>query len=91
MTGERRGVSPTWVSGRSHGSKTGFYTDEFLDQSFKAPEEIRKANLCRADLRMAKLEGVDFYLVDLRGAKFDPGMEEHLERCGAILYDRCVD
>lgn len=70
------------------GSKTGFYTDEYLDQSFKAPEEIRKANLCGADLRGAKLDNVDFYLVDLRGAKFDPEVEDHLEHCGAILFDR---
>ena len=30
----------------SEGSRTGFYTDEFTEQDFKAPEEIRKANLC---------------------------------------------
>jgi uncharacterized protein YjbI with pentapeptide repeats len=73
-----------------HGSKTGFYTDDYHDQDFKAPEEIRKANLCGADLRGAKLDGVDFYLVDLRGAKFDAGTREHLARCGAILFDRCA-
>jgi len=71
-----------------HGSKTGFYTDDYHDQGFKAPEEIRKANLCGADLRGAKLEGVDFYLVDLRGAQFDAEWTDHLENCGAILYDR---
>src|SRR5439155_18917346 len=27
------------------GSRTGFYTDDFADRDFKAPEEIRKANL----------------------------------------------
>ncbi len=73
-----------------HGSKTGFYTDDYHDQDFKAPEEIRKANLCGADLRGAKLDGVDFYLVDLRGAKFDASYRDHLARCGAILYDRCA-
>jgi uncharacterized protein YjbI with pentapeptide repeats len=67
------------------GSRTGFYTDEYEEQSFKAPEEVRKANLCGADLRGAKLEGVDFYLVDLRGAVYDPDQAEHLRRCGAIL------
>src|SRR5262249_42273125 len=70
------------------GSRTGFYTDDFLEQDFKAPEEIRKANLCGADLRGAKIDDVDFYLVDLRGAQFDPEQEDHLRRCGAILEDR---
>jgi uncharacterized protein YjbI with pentapeptide repeats len=71
-----------------HGSKTGFYTDEYHDQGFKAPEEIRKANLCGADLRGAKLDDVDFYLVDLRGALFDAAAEAHLAQCGAILVER---
>jgi uncharacterized protein YjbI with pentapeptide repeats len=70
------------------GSRTGFYTDDYDEQTYKAPEDIRKANLCGADLRGAKLEGVDFYLVDLRGAAFDPGQAEHLRRCGAILAAR---
>src|SRR5262249_48722367 len=52
------------------GSKTGFYTDELNEQDFKSPDEIRKANLCGADLRGAKIDNVDFYLVDLRFAKY---------------------
>jgi uncharacterized protein YjbI with pentapeptide repeats len=71
------------------GSKTGFYTDDYEEQDFKSPEEIRKANLCFADLRGAVLEKVDFYLVDLRGALLDPEQEEHVRRCGAILEARC--
>src|SRR5262249_55619634 len=67
------------------GSRTGFYTDDSEEQTYKSPEEIRKANLCGADLRGAKLDGLDFYLVDLRGAVYDPDQEEHLRRCGAIL------
>lgn len=67
------------------GSKTGFYTDDFDEQSYKAPEDIRKANLCGADLRGAILDGVDFYLVDLRGAQFDEKYADHFRRCGAIL------
>jgi uncharacterized protein YjbI with pentapeptide repeats len=70
------------------GSRTGFYTDEFDEQDFKSPEEIRKANLRGADLRGATVEGADFYLVDLREAKYDSRQAQHFARCGAILYDR---
>jgi uncharacterized protein YjbI with pentapeptide repeats len=70
------------------GSKTGFYTDEFNEQDYKAPEEIRKANLRGADLRGANIVGTDFYLVDLREAKFSKSQREHLARCGAILSGR---
>lgn len=70
------------------GSRTGFYTDEFDEQSFKAPEEIRKANLRGADLRGALVEETDFYLVDLRDARFDMEQERHFRRCGAILETR---
>jgi uncharacterized protein YjbI with pentapeptide repeats len=70
------------------GSRTGFYTDDYDEQTYKAPEEIRKANLCGADLRGATLDDVDFYLVDLRGALYDEKWEEHLRRCGAILEAR---
>jgi uncharacterized protein YjbI with pentapeptide repeats/energy-coupling factor transporter ATP-binding protein EcfA2 len=70
------------------GSRTGFYTDDYEEQSYKAPEEIRKANLCHADLRGARLDGVDFYLVDLRGARYDREHEDHFRRCGAILQPR---
>ena len=70
------------------GSRTGFYTDDYDDQDFKSPEEIRKANLRGADLRGAFLEGVDFYLVDLRGAWIDPEHVPHLRSCGAILESR---
>jgi uncharacterized protein YjbI with pentapeptide repeats len=70
------------------GSRTGFYTDDYEEQSYKAPEEIRKANLCRADLRGGRLDDVDFYLVDLRGALYDSRYKDHLRRCGAILHSR---
>jgi uncharacterized protein YjbI with pentapeptide repeats len=74
----------------SHGTRTGFYTDDYNEQDFKSPEEIRKANLRGADLRGAKIEGVDFYLVDVRDALYDPQQEAHLRRCGAILKTRAV-
>jgi uncharacterized protein YjbI with pentapeptide repeats len=67
------------------GSRTGFYTDDEGEQYFKPPEEIRKANLCGADLRGARVSGVDFYLVDLRGAVYDDLQEGHFRHCGAIL------
>ncbi len=72
----------------SYGSRTGFYTDELNEQDFKSPEEIRKANLRGADLRGAKIDHVDFYLVDLRDALYDPDQEEQLRRTGAILVTR---
>jgi uncharacterized protein YjbI with pentapeptide repeats len=70
------------------GSRTGFYTDDSEEQHFKSPEEVRKANLRGADLRGARIDGVDFYLVDLRDALYDPQQEEHLRRCRAILEAR---
>ena len=73
------------------GSRTGFYTDDYHDQTFKRPEEIRKADLRGADLRGANLDGVDFYLVDLREARIDAKYKEHLQACGAILQDRCPE
>ena len=72
----------------SGGSRTGFYTDEYHEQDFKAPEEIRKANLCGADLRGAIIDNVDFYLVDLRGARYTAEQEAHFRRCRAILETR---
>lgn len=70
------------------GSRTGFYTDEYFDTGFKSPEEIRKANLCWADLRDAVIDEVDFYLVDLRHAKYSEEQAEWFRKCGAILCDR---
>lgn len=72
----------------SHGTRTGFYTDDFFDQSFKAPEEIRVANLRGADLTNADLGKTDFYLVDLRDAKIDDDALPHLRRCKAILSEK---
>jgi uncharacterized protein YjbI with pentapeptide repeats len=69
------------------GSKTGFYTDDLEEMHFRPPEEIRKANLRGADLRGARIDNVDFYLVDLREARLDPNQLEHVRRCGAILEE----
>ena len=66
------------------GSRTGFYTDDFHDREFKDPREIRKASLCGADLRGANVSGVDFYLVDLRGARYSPEQAKWFAKCGAI-------
>jgi uncharacterized protein YjbI with pentapeptide repeats/energy-coupling factor transporter ATP-binding protein EcfA2 len=70
------------------GSHTGFYSDDWSEQDYKSPEEIRKANLCGADLRGAKINDVDFYLVDLRGALLDPSQIPQIRRSGAILEAR---
>ncbi len=72
----------------SEGTRTGFYTDEFFDQSYRAPEEIRAANLRGADLRGARVLGTDFYLVDLREALYTEDQEEWFRKCGAILETR---
>jgi uncharacterized protein YjbI with pentapeptide repeats len=72
----------------SEGTRTGFYTDENEEQLFKSPEEIGKANLRGADLREARVEHADFYLVDLRDARYDAEAAEHFQRCGAILADK---
>jgi uncharacterized protein YjbI with pentapeptide repeats len=70
------------------GSKTGFYTDEYDEQDFKAPEEIRKANLRGANLIGAIVQGTDWYLVDLRNAKYSKEQAKHFAACGAILRSR---
>jgi uncharacterized protein YjbI with pentapeptide repeats len=72
----------------SEGSRTGFYTDEFEDRTFKPPEEIRKANLAGCDLRGARVADADFYLVDLRGARMTEDQAVHFRRCGAIMDPR---
>ena len=72
----------------SHGTRTGFYTNDYDEQNYRAPEEIRKADLRGADLRGANIFGVDFYLVDLRGAHYDDEQRDHLIQCDAILHDR---
>ena len=87
MGSSRSGLVDSTIA--SEGSRTGFYTDEYTEQDFKSPEEIRKANLCGADLRDALIDGVDFYLVDLRGARYDASQAAHFRQCGAILEDRC--
>jgi uncharacterized protein YjbI with pentapeptide repeats len=69
----------------SEGTRTGFYTDEFCEQEYRTPEDIRKADLRGTDLRGASIGNVDFYLVDLRGARYDATQAVHLRRTGAIL------
>jgi uncharacterized protein YjbI with pentapeptide repeats/energy-coupling factor transporter ATP-binding protein EcfA2 len=69
------------------GSRTGFYTDDFEDMTFKRPEEVRKANLRGTDLRGAVARSVDFYLVDLRDAKLDRHLLAQARETGAILDD----
>lgn len=81
--GSRSGLIDSTIA--SEGSRTGFYTDESLEAHFQAPEDVRKANLRCCDLRGATLQGCDFYLVDLRGARLDEAQLDWLRRCRAIL------
>lgn len=83
MGSSRSGLLFTTIA--SEGTRTGFYTDDYEERSFKEPEEIRKANLCGCDLRGARVAQTDFYLVDLRGAIYDDSQKSHFKRCGAIL------
>lgn len=46
------------------------------------------ANLRGCDLRGAKIDGVDFYVVDLREAKYTPYQRAIFENCDAILETR---
>lgn len=69
----------------SHGTRTGFYTDDREELHFKEPELVRKASLVGCDLRGARFHGVDFYLVDLRGAILDTMQRSLLASAGAIL------
>ena len=52
--------------------------------------DIQRTDLSGADLRGANIEGVDFYLVDLRGAKYDADQAQQLRKCGAILKEPVV-
>ena len=73
--------------GAGHGSKTGFYTDDFEERRYVNPAEICKASLRGADLRGANIDHTDFYLVDLRDAKLDDRQREYLRRSGALLSE----
>jgi uncharacterized protein YjbI with pentapeptide repeats len=79
----RSGLVGSVIAGE--GSRTGFYTDDFNDQTYRPAEEIRKANLCGANLMDAKVTGTDFYLVDLRRAVYSKQQAAHFARTGAIL------
>lgn len=88
MGSSRSGLVDSFLA--SEGTRTGFYTDDYDEQNFKAPEQIRKANLRGADLRGANVLGTDFYLVDLREALYDDAQEAHFRRCRAILKTKAM-
>lgn len=69
----------------SEGTRTGFYSTDYDEHSYRNPEEIRVANLCDCDLRGARVKGVDFWRVDLRGATYDAEQREQFVATGAIL------
>jgi uncharacterized protein YjbI with pentapeptide repeats len=69
----------------SHGSRTGFYTDDTGTLGFQDPQAVRKASLRGADLRGARFFNVDLYLVDLRDVACHPSQRAVFRACGAIL------
>lgn len=69
----------------SWGTRTGFYTEDLRELAHHSPELARKADLREADLRGARLDGLDWYLIDLRGARLDPEARGLAARCGALL------
>jgi hypothetical protein len=69
----------------SHGTRTGFYTDDLEELSFKSPEEVRRGAMIRSDLRGAKLMGVDFYLIDLRETQLTPDQRRQVVATGGIV------
>jgi len=50
-----------------------------------AGADLRGAQVRGANLRGAAIANADFYLVDLRDARYTPDQYEHFLRCGAIL------
>lgn len=83
MGSTRSGLVGSSIAGE--GSRTGFYTDDYYDQKYKPPEEIRKACLYGANLQGATVNRTDFYLVDLRMAVYSSSQAKHFARTGAIL------
>jgi uncharacterized protein YjbI with pentapeptide repeats len=81
----RSGLVPGGIP--SEGTRTGFYTDDYDEHRHRPPEEIRRANLRGANLVGARVEGTDFYLVDLRDAHYTDDQREHFRRCRAILSE----
>lgn len=83
MGSSRSGLVDSFLA--SEGTRTGFYTSDYDDHLYRRPEDIRSANLCGCDLRGADVTDVDFYRVDLRGARFDESIRRQLIVTGAIL------
>ncbi len=83
MGSSRSGLVDSVIA--SEGTRTGFYSNDFDEHLYHQPEEICAANLQGADLRGAKITGVDFYRVDLRGAKIDDDQREQMLATGAFL------
>ena len=72
----------------SEGTRIGFYTDEFNEQEFRAPKKSAKPISAVPTCAARKSKAQDFYLVDLRNAKYTQEQGTHFAKCGAIL--RCA-
>lgn len=57
-----------------HGSKSGFYAEDSIENIYLDPDAVRTADLRKADLRGAIFRDTSLFRVDLRGAKIDPAL-----------------
>lgn len=69
--------------------------DAYIADFLATPSSAACSATCSSDpcspqsvLRGALVEHTDFYLVDLRGAKYTEEQGRHFANCGAILHSR---
>lgn len=82
------GLSDPTAGGQSIEAKGDGVTKGAGTGALPGAARVERVDLHGADLRGANVEHTDFYLVDLRDAKFDAEQEAHFRRCGAILETR---
>ena len=69
----------------SHGTRTGFYRDDLEELIFKDPQDVCRARIVQCDLTGAKIQDVDFYLVDLRGSIVSASQRDQILSTGGII------